>query len=157
MNNKLWGDDIINSENFTLSSEIKLDQLRTSPLIRTMWLYSAYKKKVGLIHIQKHIVLKSINLNICIWPICKEQLIIFPLVYTLLASCMSRMTDYIAIEDDNVISHLLQVLVIGRGGSLQWMPSLVMQMNECLVIKLDAPKLHLKVLVIIARYQNVLW
>ena len=26
---------------------------------------------------------------------------------------MSRMTEYIAIEDDNVMSHILQVLVIG--------------------------------------------
>ena len=33
----------------------------------------------------------------------------------LLAPCVSRMTEYIAIEDDNVnvISHFLKVLVIG--------------------------------------------
>ena len=36
------------------------------------------KKKVILI--QRPIVLKSINLNICMWPISKEQLIYFPLV-----------------------------------------------------------------------------
>ena len=40
--------------------------------------HSAYKKKV--IHIQRPIVLKSINLNICMWPISKEKLILFPLV-----------------------------------------------------------------------------
>ena len=34
---------------------------------------------------------------------------------TLLASFMSRMTKLIAIEDDNVIFHVLQVLVIGNG------------------------------------------
>ena len=32
---------------------------------------------------------------------------------TLLASCMSRMTEYIAIEDDNVSFHFLLVLRIG--------------------------------------------
>ena len=33
--------------------------------------------------------------------------------YTLLASGMSRMIEYIAIEDDNVMTHFLQVLTIG--------------------------------------------
>ena len=34
---------------------------------------------------------------------------------------MSRMTEYIAIEDDNAISHFLQVLVIGMEvGSNNW-------------------------------------
>ena len=46
------------------------------------------------------------------WPISKEQRILIPLVYHF-ASCMSRMTEHIAIEDNNVISHFLQVLVIG--------------------------------------------
>ena len=32
---------------------------------------------------------------------------------TFLASGMSRMTEYIAIEDDNVMTHFLQVFVIG--------------------------------------------
>ena len=32
---------------------------------------------------------------------------------TFLASDMSRMTEYIAIEDDNVMTHFLQVFVIG--------------------------------------------
>ena len=32
---------------------------------------------------------------------------------TFLASGMSRMTEYIAIEDDNVMTHFLQVLTIG--------------------------------------------
>ena len=36
------------------------------------------KKKV--IHIQRPIVLKSIDLKICMWHISKEQLILFPLV-----------------------------------------------------------------------------
>ena len=36
------------------------------------------KKKV--IHIQWSIVLKTIDLKICMWHISKEQLIIFPLV-----------------------------------------------------------------------------
>ena len=43
---------------------------------------------------------------------------------------MSRMTEYIAIEDNNVISHFLQVLVIGWqtavnaviGNSDGWVP-----------------------------------
>ena len=38
------------------------------------------------------------------WHTSKEQLILFPLV-PFFASCMSRMTEHIAIEDDNVISH----------------------------------------------------
>ena len=32
---------------------------------------------------------------------------------TFLVSGMSRMTEYIAIEDDNVMTHILQVFVIG--------------------------------------------
>ena len=32
---------------------------------------------------------------------------------TFLASGMSRMTEYIDIEDDNVMTHFLQVLTIG--------------------------------------------
>ena len=43
-----------------------------------MALYSAYIKKV--IHIQRPIVLKSIDLKICIWHISDELLILFPLV-----------------------------------------------------------------------------
>ena len=98
------------------------------------------------------IVLKSINLNICMWHIRTTQ----PLsIGILFASCMSRMTEYIAIEDDNVISHFLQVLVIGWqtavnaviGNSNGWV----------LVIKHDATKLHLKVSVIIVTYQDLLW
>ena len=69
--------------------------------------------KIKVINFQRPIVLKSIDLNICMWPISKEQLIFFPLIYTLLTSCLSRMTEYIAIEDDFVISHFLQVLVLG--------------------------------------------
>ena len=56
-------------------------------------LYSAYKKKV--IHIQRPIVLKSINLNICMWPISKEQLILFPLVSCLHHVCHAKMTRFI--------------------------------------------------------------
>ena len=41
-------------------------------------IYSAYKKKV--IHIQRPIVLKSIDFKICMWQINEEQLILFPLV-----------------------------------------------------------------------------
>ena len=43
-------------------------------------LYSAYQKK-KVIHIQRPIVLKSIDLKICVWHISKEQLILFPLVH----------------------------------------------------------------------------
>ena len=43
------------------------------------------------------------------WPISKEQLILFPLVPFLHHVYMSLMTEYIAIEDDNDISHFLQV------------------------------------------------
>ena len=68
------------------------------------------------------------------WPIRKEH-VFFPLVYTLLASFMSRVTEYIAIEDDNVISHYLQVFIGNLDGRLQWMPSLVILMDEYLVNK----------------------
>ena len=36
--------------------------------------------KIKVIHIQRPIVLKSIDLKICMWHISKEQLILFPLV-----------------------------------------------------------------------------
>ena len=55
-------------------------------------------KKIGIPYSKAHC---SIRVNICMWPIGKEQLIFFPL------------TEHIAIEDDDVISHFLQVLVIG--------------------------------------------
>ena len=43
-------------------------------------------------------------LIICMWPIMSRAT--RPLsIGTLLASCMSRMTEYIAIEDDNMISY----------------------------------------------------
>ena len=70
---------------------------------------------------------------------------------------MKRMTEYNAIEYDNVISHFLQVLVTGIDGRLQWMPSLVIQMDECLVNKHDTLELHLKVWMIIASYQDLFW
>ena len=53
------------------------------------------KKKV--IHIQRPIVLKSIHFNIWMWPVCKEQLILFPLVPFLHHVCHAFMTEYIAI------------------------------------------------------------
>ena len=59
----------------------------------------------------------STDINICMWPISKEQLILFPLVPFLHHVC--RMIEYIAIEDDNVMSHFLQVLVIGMEDMLQ--------------------------------------
>ena len=69
---------------------------------------------------------------------------------------MSRMTEYIAIEDDNVISYFLQVLVIGMADCSEC-SKLVIQMDACLVIKHDTLKLHLKVWVIIASYQDLFW
>ena len=42
-------------------------------------------------------------------------------------------------------------------GRLQWMTSLVIQMDECLVNKHHTLKLHLKVCVIIASYQDLFW
>ena len=42
-------------------------------------------------------------------------------------------------------------------GRLQWMPSLVIQMDECLVNKHDTLKLRLKVWGIIASYQDLFW
>ena len=53
--------------------------------------------KIKVINFQRPIVLKSIDFSIG----------------TLLASCMSHMTDYIAIEDDNISFYFLQVLQIG--------------------------------------------
>ena len=46
--------------------------------------------------------------KVCMWHISEEQLILFLLVFLL-----SRMAEYIAIEDDNVMTHFLQVLTIG--------------------------------------------
>ena len=45
---------------------------------RELLLYSAYQKMV--IRFQRPIVLKSLNLTICMWHISKEQLVLFPLV-----------------------------------------------------------------------------
>ena len=56
----------------------------------------------------------------------------FPLV-PFLASGMSRMTEYIAIEDDNVMTHFLQVFVIGMEDFSEcWYWAI--QVDECLVI-----------------------
>ena len=41
-------------------------------------MYTVRIKKV--LHFQKHIVLKSINLDIWMWPMSKEQFILFPMV-----------------------------------------------------------------------------
>ena len=49
------------------------------------YLYSAYQKEV--INFQRPIVLKSINLNYCMWHISKEQLIFFPLSSFLSHEC----------------------------------------------------------------------
>ena len=43
------------------------------------------------------------------------------------------------------------------GGRPQWMLSLIFQMDACLGIKHDTLILHLKVWVIVASYQNLLW
>ena len=51
------------------------------------------------------------------------------------------MTGYIVIEDDNVMTHILQVFVIGVEDCM-WMRLLVIQMNGCLVIQHDTRKLH---------------
>ena len=70
---------------------------------------------------------------------------------------MSRMTEYIAIEDDNVMTHFLQVFVIGMD-RLQWMLVLAIQMDECLVIHMTLTEIaFLKVWVIIASYQDLFW
>ena len=47
-----------------------------------IWSTSLYtvRIKIKVIHIQRPIVLKSIDLKICMWHISKEQLILFPLV-----------------------------------------------------------------------------
>ena len=73
-------------------------------LLYEVCLYTVRIKK-RVIHFQRPIVLKSIDLKIDL-KISKEQLILFPLVHT---SGMSRITEYIAIEDDNVMTHFLQV------------------------------------------------
>ena len=68
--------------------------------------------KIKVIHIQRPIVLKSNDLKICMWHIRWRAT--HPIsIGTFLASGMSRMTEYIAIEDDNVMTHFLQVLTIG--------------------------------------------
>ena len=64
---------------YARSHMMYIDFLNVSVLSVYCRLYTVrIKKKV--IHIQRPIVLKSINLNICMWPISKEQLIYFPLV-----------------------------------------------------------------------------
>ena len=72
---------------------------------------SAYQKK-GNPYSKAHCILKSIDLKICVWHISKEQLILFPLVHFLHQVCHS-MTEYIAIEDDNVMTHFCEVWTIG--------------------------------------------
>ena len=62
-------------------------------------------KKV--IHFQRPIVLSKLNwIVVCGVQVKSNVLILFP-------SCMSRMTEYTVIEDENVIFHFLQVLLIG--------------------------------------------
>ena len=48
----------------------------------SIYLFDLYtvRIKIKVIHIQKPVVLKSIDLNICMWGISKEQLVLFPLV-----------------------------------------------------------------------------
>ena len=57
---------------------------------------------------------------------------------------MSRMTEYIAIEDDNVMTHFLQSFR-NWDGRLQWMLILAIQMDECLVIHMTHWNCILKV------------
>ena len=49
--------------------------------------HSTVRIKIKVIHIQRPIVLKSIDLKICVWHISKEQLILFPLVHFLHQVC----------------------------------------------------------------------
>ena len=76
--------------------------------------------KIKVIHFQRPIVLTSINLNLHVTFICKDQLILFPLVPFLHHVRHAHLTGYIAIEDDNVSFHVLQVLRIGLKASLQY-------------------------------------
>ena len=72
---------------------------------------------------------------------------------------MPRMPEYIAIEDDNVMSHFLQVLVIGMEDCMTAFIMFIGNSDEWvyLVIKHDTLKLHLKVWVITAGYEYFVW
>ena len=64
---------------------------------------------ITVIQFQRYIILISIDLNICIWLIDKEQLILFPLVPFF--PHMSCITEHIVVEDDSVKFHFLQVCI----------------------------------------------
>ena len=63
------------------------------------------------------------------------------------------MTEYIATEDDNVMTHFLQVFVIGLEDCSTLF--LAIQMDECLVIHMTHWNCILKVWIIIASYQDL--
>ena len=89
-------------------------------------LYSAYKKKgnpYSKAHCSK--VNRFENLHVAYKWRATHPLSIG----TFLASGMSRMTEYIVNEDDNVMTHFLQVFR-NWDGRLQWMLLLAIQMDE---------------------------
>ena len=72
------------------------------------YLYTAFIKK-GNPHSKAHC--SKVNWFECLHVAYKLRATHPLSIGTLLASCMSRMNEYIAIEDDNVKFHFLQVLL----------------------------------------------
>ena len=109
--------------------------------------------KIKVIHIQRPIVPKSIDLKICMWHISKEQLI-FPLVPFLHQVCTH---DWVHCHWRWQCHDPLFASFRNWDGRLQWMLVLAIQMDECLVIHMSHWNCILKVWVIIASYQDLFW
>ena len=54
--------------------------LKCLSCLKTLCLDTTVRIKKKVLHIQRPIVLKSIDLKICVWHISEEQLILFPLI-----------------------------------------------------------------------------
>ena len=91
--------------------------------------------KIKVIHIQRPIVLKTIDLKITLSShVAYKWRATHPLsICTFLASGMSRMNEYIDNEGDNVMTHFFASFR-NWDGRLQWMLLLAIQMDEGLVI-----------------------
>ena len=82
--------------------------------------------KIKVIHFQMPIVLNSIDLNICMWPILSKEQLFFPLVPFLHHVTHDRVHCHWKLQ-----CHIPLFASFGNwDGRLQWMPSLVIQMDE---------------------------
>ena len=69
-------------------------------------LYSAYQPKQVSSIFKGPLFYKSIDLKICMWHISEEQLILISIGTFLACRICHTCTEYIAIEDDNVMCPL---------------------------------------------------